>query len=160
ELLYFEKYLEQNKAIQAISPTALNTIRVITLVKDDHSVDIIGAIFRISVNSKLDNFSKGNIAAEVDIKSDEVITGGIIKNSSCGEYYDRHPITEEQIKGFKIPMWDTVVKTVKEAALINPEIRTVGWDVAILEDDVKLIEGNSKWNKDTWQIPAGYGKKK
>ena len=30
----------------------------------------------------------------------------------------------------------------KEAALVVPEIRYVGWDVAITEDDVCLIEGN------------------
>ncbi len=157
--VYVEKYLNQNKLINEIAPTALNTIRVITIIDNKGDVQIIGSIFRISVDSDVDNFSRGNIAAEIDIKTGEVITGGIQKNSSCGKYLDFHPITHKQIKGFKIPMWDLIIDTVKNAALVIPQIRTVGWDIAVLEDSVVIIEGNSKWNKDTWQIPAGYGKK-
>lgn len=159
QLIYAEKYLVQHQEISNISPTALNTIRVITIINEIGDVEVIGAIFRISVNSKLDNFSKGNLAAEIDIESGQVITGGIIKDSSCGKYHNYHPITKAKINGFKIPMWTKVIQTVKNAAQVLPEIRSIGWDVAILEDEIKLIEGNSKWNKDTWQIPAGYGKK-
>jgi hypothetical protein len=47
---------------------------------------------------------------------------------------------------------------VTEAALVVPQVRTVGWDIAITPSGPIIIEGNSKWNKDTWQIPAGKGK--
>lgn len=157
--LYAEDFIQQHSLINDISPTALNTIRVITLINNVGEVEIIGAVFRISVNSPIDNYSKGNIAAEVDVNTGEVITGAIKKNSSCDVYHDYHPITNAKIKGFVIPNWETVKNTVVEAAKIEPQIRTIGWDVAILENDVKLIEGNSQWNKDTWQIPAGIGKK-
>lgn len=158
-IVYVEKYLNQNKLINEISPSALNTIRVITIIDNKEEVHVIGSVFRISVDCDVDNYSRGNIAAEIDIKTGKVITGGIQKNSSCGEYFDFHPITHKPIKNFQIPMWDLIIETVTKAALILPQIRTVGWDVAVLEDSVILIEGNSQWNKDTWQIPAGYGKK-
>lgn len=159
EIIYVEKYLQQHSLINEISPSALNTIRIITVLNNEKRVDFIGAIFRISVNSHLDNFSQGNLAAEIDIKSGKVITGGIKKNSSCDKYHDYHPVTKKQIKGFQIPHWKNILSTVESAALIIPEVKTIGWDVAVLQDKVLLIEGNSKWNKDTWQIPAGYGKK-
>lgn len=44
--------------------------------------------------------------------------------------------------GRKIPHWDEVVAISKRAAECLPEIRFIGWDVAIGEDGVQLIEGN------------------
>jgi hypothetical protein len=41
--------------------------------------------------------------------------------------------------------------------LVFPQIRTVGWDVAILEKDVVIIEGNPSWNKGAPQIPNNKG---
>ena len=44
--------------------------------------------------------------------------------------------------GYKIPNWEKVIETVTEAAKVVPQCRYIGWDVAILNDDVELIEGN------------------
>lgn len=155
--IYIEDYVIQHSAIHHISPSGLNTVRVITLLTSEQ-VDVLGAVFRISVNCPVDNYSAGNIAAEVDTETGLILTGGIRKRSTCDVYHDKHPVTGSPIKGITIPHWDKVVVMVKEAAIVVPEVRSVGWDVAITEDGPLLIEGNSKWNKDTWQIPAGYGK--
>lgn len=44
-----------------------------------------------------------------------------------------------------------------------PQVRYVGWDVAVRENDVLLIEGNSYPGHDILQLPAytpnGYGLK-
>lgn len=158
-ILYFEDYIQQHESIHSISPSGVNTIRVISLINNSGSVEIIGSIFRISVNSPIDNYSAGNIAAEIDIKSGIVKTGAIRKRSSCDHYHDVHEITNQSIKGFKIPYWEECLKSIRFSAMKIPEVRSVGWDVAISKDGPVIIEGNSKWNKDTWQIPAGNGKK-
>lgn len=155
--IYIEDYLVQHEAINRVSPTGLNTIRVITLIEDGE-VKILGAAFRISVNSKLDNFSAGNLAADVDVKTGIVRKGGIRKLAACDQYHDLHPITSMPIKGLKIPHWEKIKTLVDEAAKVIPEVRTIGWDIAVLDDGPFLIEGNSKWNKDTWQIPADEGR--
>ncbi len=159
EGIYIEKFIEQHSDIHNISPSGVNTIRVITMLTNLGTVDIIGTVFRISVNSPLDNYSKGNLAAEIDIITGEVITGGIRKQAACDVYHDNHPVTGKPILGFHIPFWSETLEMVKKAALIVPQVRSIGWDVAITNNGPILIEGNSKWNKDTWQIPAGYGKK-
>ena len=42
---------------------------------------------------------------------------------------------------FQNSHWDKVIKMVESACYVIPEVRTVGWDVAITDDDVLLVEG-------------------
>ena len=44
--------------------------------------------------------------------------------------------------GRKIPNWDKVCDGVKQAHAMLPGCRFIGWDVAITEDGIELIEGN------------------
>lgn len=156
--LYFEDFIVQHNAISSISPSGVNTIRMITLIDNNGAVAIIGSVFRISVNCKIDNYSAGNLAAEINKETGVVITGGIRKRSSCDKYHDYHPVTGKPILGFTIPFWEEVKAMILEASLVVPEVRSIGWDIAITDQGPVIIEGNSKWNKDTWQIPAGKGK--
>ncbi|MCD6659098.1 MAG: hypothetical protein LT105_02960 [Lentimicrobium sp.] len=158
--IYIEDFVVQHDQLSRISPSSVNTLRVITMINDANEVDIIGSVFRIGVNCSVDNYSAGNLAAEIDPINGVVITGGIRKRSSCDEYHDIHPVTKEKILGFQIPFWEEAISMVKIAAKRYPPVRTVGWDIAITENGPVFIEGNSSWNKDTWQIPAGYGKKR
>ena len=158
EFFYFEDFIIQHESIANVSPSAVNTIRMITLINDQKKVEIIGSVFRISVDCPIDNYSAGNLAAEIDSETGIVISGGIRKRSSCDCYHEIHPSTKQDILGLKIPFWNEINKMVTEAALVVPQVRTVGWDIAITPNGPIIIEGNSKWNKDTWQIPAGKGK--
>jgi hypothetical protein len=155
--LYIEPKIKQHPEIQKLAPTALNTIRVITVVRKDGGVDIISAAFRISVDSETDNFSTGNLAAAINLSTGEVISPGIKRLAACSDSYESHPVTGEMILGFQIPHWTKVIEMIKEAALVFPQVRTVGWDVAILEDKPIIIEGNPSWNKGAPQIPLDKG---
>lgn len=157
-IFYFEDFIEQHPLISKISPTGVNTIRIITMINNNNQPEIIGAVFRISVDCPIDNYSAGNLAAEIDIKSGIVMSGGIRKRSSCDDYHIEHPTTKQPILGFQVPHWDKIANTALDAALVIPQVRTVGWDIAVTENGPIFIEGNSQWNKDTWQIPAGKGK--
>lgn len=156
--ILFEFFIQQHDILQNISPTALNTIRILTVV-DLGVVNVIGAVFRISVDCEVDNFSAGNLAAEIDIKTGQVLSPGTYKLAATKPQCDYHPSTGAAIKGVFIPHWQLVLAKAQEAALVYPNLKTVGWDIAVMQDDVMIIEGNTCWNKDTWQIPAGYGKK-
>lgn len=155
--LYVEPRISQHHLIQKLAPTALNTIRVITVVSEDAKVDIISAAFRIAVNSETDNFSTGNLAAAVNVSTGIVISPGIKRLAACSDTYESHPVTGQKILGFQVPYWPKVIELVKEAALIFPQVRTVGWDVAFLEDKPIIIEGNPSWNKGAPQIPLDQG---
>jgi hypothetical protein len=157
DIIYIEPVIIQHHSIQSLAPSALNTIRIITVLRKDGDVDIISAVFRIAINSKTDNFSTGNLAAAVDVDTGVVISPGIKRLASCSSIYEYHPVTNMKILSFQIPFWKEVVKLVKEAAQVIPQVRTVGWDVAILHDRPIIIEGNPSWNKGAPQIPLDKG---
>ena len=67
-----------------------------------------------------------------------VCSTGIDKN---GNRYVVHPDVGVPIIGFVVPMWDEICNTVLAAAKIVPEVRFIGWDVAVTKDaKVVLIE--------------------
>src|SRR5699024_12007715 len=64
-----EECIEQHPALNRLSPSAVNTVRVITEIKDDGKVEILGCRLRISINLSVDNMAAGNIAASIDEES-------------------------------------------------------------------------------------------
>ena len=48
---------------------------------------------------------------------------------------------------------------VKKVALLHPQNRSIGWDVAITNDGPELLEGNHNWRKLLWQLPVKKGLK-
>ena len=71
----------------------------------------------------------------------------------------KHPITRIPIVGFEIPFWKETIAMVKEAALLHPQNRSIGWDIVITESGPGFIEDNHDWCKLLWQLPAKKGMK-
>ena len=71
-------------------------------------------------------------------------------------YYTKHPDTNLDIVGFKIPMWNEALDFVKKLANVIPNVKYVGWDIALTEKGWVLIEGNEK-GQFLWQIPTKQG---
>ena len=61
--------------------------------------------------------------------------------------------TGADIVGAQIPMWDRAKDIVLEAAALIPQIGYVGWDVAVGENDVMLVEANQHPGHDFLQMP-------
>ena len=89
--------------------------------------------------SIVDNLHSGGLCAGIDLKTGIVFTPAI--NSKLNKFL-RHPDSGEKIIGLEIPYWDELINTVKEAALLLPELKYLGWDFAILGKSVALIEAN------------------
>ncbi len=153
-----ETYIDQHDDLKRLSPSGLNTIRVITMVNKDKSVDILGVRLRISVNSPVDNLASGNIACFVN-KETGIVEGNGFYSDITKESVSIHPITNEKLIGFQIPMFDMVKKKAIELALFKPENRCVGWDIAVTNSGVDVLEGNHNWCKILWQIPVDKGLK-
>jgi hypothetical protein len=49
---------------------------------------------------------------------------------------------------------------VKEASLLHPQNKSIGWDVVLTPNGPGLIEGNHDWCKLVWQLPVNKGLKK
>lgn len=153
-----EEFVEQHHELQSLSPNSLNTIRIMTHLNEDNSVDILGAMLRMGITKKTDNFSTGGIAASIDISTGVVIRDAVSVDISQPPF-SQHPVSNIKIKGFKIPYWKECIEMIEAAAVKYPYNRTVGWDIAVRENGPILIEGNHNWWAGIWQMTEGKGMK-
>lgn len=153
-----EEFVIQHEDLQNLSPNSLNTVRFITQLKMDGTVDIIGASLRMGISKNTDNLSSGGITCKVNVETGVIESKGYsfdITQPLC----DVHPISGIKLIGFQIPFWNEVKDMCKKAAAKYPDNRCIGWDVAIKQDGPLLIEGNHDWGARVWQMPAGKGMK-
>lgn len=153
-----EEFIQQHEEINRLSPSGLNTVRMISMINNDGGVDLLGARMRISVNSQVDNLASGNIACPIDLDTGRIIGYGVYSDITKGPV-KVHPVTGVDLMGFQIPMWEEIMEATRNIALHRPENRGVGWDVAVTESGPDFIEGNHNWCKILWQIPVNEGLK-
>lgn len=145
-----EEYLYQHPDIAAFYPDAVNTVRVITALKDGRARVVIAAL-RTGRYGSTDNWSQGGISAGIDVESGVIETDGA---DYGGERYTTHPVTGKEFKGAKIPGWENVVSCCCRAAEKCPDIPFIGWDAAVLKDGrAVLIEGNQSFGTKSIQTP-------
>ena len=132
-----EDTLIQNEYLDWINPKAVNNVRLVTLLKDGE-VYVVFKTLRINAGSE-EVISCHDIYMTLD---DEGNVLGNVVDDECN-IYKKHPVTGFKFKGAKIPHMDKTLELVKSAAKLVPEMRWIGWDVAITEDGAAIIEGNN-----------------
>lgn len=132
-----EQCIIQHKDLDELYSGSVNSLRMFTFYKEG-VVYFLQAILKIGNGGVVDNFSSGGMYAYVDTNG-YVYTEAIDREDNI---FAEHPISKHKIVGFKVPMFKEAVELVKEAAKIVPEVRYVGWDVAISENGPIIIEGN------------------
>lgn len=132
-----EEIIIQNKNIAKLYNGSVNTIRFFTFF-DGKETHILNSIFKIGNNGFVDNFSSGGMYTFLD-NDGKVICPAIDQEDNK---IIVHPTSNEKIVGFQIPNFEKAKELVKEASKEIKEIKYIGWDVAILENDACLVEGN------------------
>lgn len=144
-----EEVVIQNKIMNHLNSSSINTVRAITVFKDNKAY-IVAAYLRIGNGKVVDNFNNGGMAAPINVETATVDFPALDKK---GNLYEVHPLTKTPIIGFKIPQWDKIQELVTEAGKVIPEVRFVGWDVCISDHGPLLIEGNNFPGHDIYQLP-------
>ena len=155
---FVEAFVTQHRELMRLSPSGLNTVRIITQLDKDDRVDIIGTRLRITIDSPVDNMAAGNIAAPIDPATGRVTGPGVYSDITKADEY-AHPVTGAEIVGFQVPFWAETLEMCRAAALVDKRNRSIGWDVAITDEGPELIEGNHDWCKLLWQLPVKRGLK-
>lgn len=152
-----EQLISQHPLLEKYNKSSVNTLRVVTLRCADGNPKVMAGVLRIGRAGKTaDNFHHNGIAATIDVATGIVNSLGIDREF---KRYVIHPDSGEKIIGFVIPSWDKVVDIVSRAAMVVPEVRYIGWDVAIdAEGNAQLIEGNYGADPDVTQMPCRTGK--
>jgi hypothetical protein len=152
--LFLDGYIIQHPEISKICGESVNTIRIMT-DSTNGVPKIVFAGMRIGNGyDHVDNFHRGGMCVAVDIETGTLSETAYDKDLN---EYKSHPVTGFVFKGFKLPNWETVKKTVLKAALIEPRIMFIGWGVAITEHGMTFVEANRRPGFDLCQVALQRG---
>lgn len=134
-----QESFQQHPAMAKLNSESVNTVRVLSLLKDNQ-VSILSVIIRMGINgARVDNASSGGITCGVT-------ESGRLKEiaySAAGDRFKEHPTTHLPFDSVTIPAFDELKNLVVRLHNSFPVFRLVSWDIAI---DVlgrpTLIEAN------------------
>lgn len=147
ELIKSDTYLvqhylsNQHEAMKALYPNALNTLRV-TMVRTDHGIEVLGVMCLMgSSNAKYSNWHFGGIVISVD-EDGKLRKYGF---SNQDKMITKHPITGVVFEGYQLPYYHETIELCRKAMDVFYGMKSIGWDMAILDDGPVFIEGNHGW---------------
>lgn len=144
----FEKYksnyavqeiILQNNKISSLNPASVNTIRILTYMREEEVVVLSSFIRYGTENSFLDNLSQGGYSCGIN-------SDGTLKPFALNGKGEKFHKTESNVllAGFKIPKFDDALKKVKLLHNNIPHFRIISWDIVITDNsEVLLIEFNA-----------------
>lgn len=154
--MFLEELIVQHKKMNVLCPTSVNTLRIMTFANNDKA-EILYAALRVGNGVyEVDNFHKGGMGVSIDTKTGKLKGCAIDKDLN---EFKMHPLTRTHFNKFELPYWKETKKLVLDAALVNQNIKVVGWDVAITKDGPILVEGNRRPGFDLVQVLSKKGRK-
>ena len=150
-----QERIVQHPELNKLCSTAVNTIRLVTLITPEEEIIAVRAGLRIGrEGSCVDNCAKGGIFVGIDMNTGKLMKKGIIKPPH-GKLVYQQPDNGIVFEGFEIPFFKEAVETAKELHSKLYRIHSVGWDIAITPDGPMFIEGNSLWEVSGTQAAVG-----
>lgn len=139
------EYIKQGQFPAQFSPQSSNTMRII-MMRNPYTDKpfIAGCAHRIgsSKSSGKDNFALGGFSAGIDIETGELSSAVTIPQKGDLLWFDKHPETNAQIKGMKIPNWEKIKTQLISVMEKVPYIKYIGWDIILTDEGIVAIEGN------------------
>lgn len=127
--MFIEEYVIQDENWGKICNASVNTIRAMTRIINGKA-EFFYAVARIgNGTANVDNFHQGGFAVKIDMDKGVLVGNGRAKSL---EEVQCHKLSGIKFDGYKIPYWQEIREMVCSAAMKSPDVRVVGWDVAIL----------------------------
>ena len=76
-----------------------------------------------------------------------------------GNIFYKHPKTNINIIGFKIPYFKNIINMCKKMAQVIPNVGMVGWDIAVTKNSYCVVEGNDFPGHDIYNLQCHRNKK-
>lgn len=142
--IIIQEPLRQHSALSVLNPSSVNTIRLISLLRNNE-VKVYSCIIRMGIDgSRVDNASSGGITCGInkDGRLNEFAF------SAKGKKYLVHPSTSRHFNDTVVPSFKKCQEIVKKVHLTLPWFRLISWDFAIDEcGDPVLIETNLRYGE-------------
>jgi hypothetical protein len=153
----FQETIIQHPELDKLNPSCLDTLRIDTFIDKDGNIEIISAYIRMSIiNNYLDNITSGGCQVGVDLSTGRLKKYGYFTIRSHGaKVITEHPLTKIVFEGFTVPLFEEAKALVIRTAGYMPDLRIIGWDVAISKSGPVIIEGNSNYDIEGNDIAYG-----
>jgi len=132
-----EEVIRQHEALAALCAGTVNTTRV-TAFFDGDTTHILAMAQKFGRGAVSDQNTFGGFYAMLDEQGRATGAG----YDSDNRVYETHPDSGIRISDFQLPMFDEVIAFVDRVARIVPQVRYVGWDIAVTPTGPVLVEGN------------------
>lgn len=139
-----QKRIEQHSVIASLNPTSVNTIRILSLLRNGE-VKIYSRVLRMGVNGAyVDNASSGGITCGIQPNGQLNATGYF----ADGRKSDVHPTSGVRFSEIIVPGIVRACELIKKLHVIVPQFQLISWDVAIdQKEEPILIEMNASYGE-------------
>lgn len=147
-----EDNIEQHPALSNLYPNAVNSMRIITVLDAQGEAHCLYVVQKMGLNGSI--IDNNCLFTPVDWEDTETLKYPAHSGDTpLGIIYTEHPNTHVHLQGYQIPYAREAVQMCLKAAKVVPQIRYVGWDVAVTPNGPAIIEGNTYNAHDFWQLP-------
>ena len=139
--------IKQSEEMKILNSNSINTIRIITFNnKGVIRIFAVGVRIGTSKSRYVDNWAAGGIFVPADVETGKLSRYGFYKPIYGGKT-DKvvNNLKEIYFNNFTIPQFSDVKEIVKKAHELFPNVKSIGWDVAISESGPTIIEGNDNY---------------
>lgn len=145
--------ITQRNDFQKINPSSVNTLRVITQHNGENP-RISVCVMRIGRDGKdVDNSHQGGMSCQINL-TDGTLNGTATAEHGGGTYFE-HPDSGFIFKGKRIEGWEGIKSSVLSYACNFPELKEIGWDIAVTEKGITVLELNVNYGIDHLQCCCG-----
>lgn len=149
-----EEIVVQNNKMACFHEKSLNTVRVVTFQTGGH-MSIVWAFFRVGQgDASVDNMTSGGLGVQVDPETGVLLTDGI---DYLGDKVASHPDSGIKFKGYQIPDWEGLKRTLEKTTAKIPTVHCIGWDMAYTNKSWVLVEANGRPQVVTIQVLTNSG---
>jgi len=149
-----QQRLRSHHALAALSQNSnLQTLRITTFIDRTMNCRLLFSHLKLmtSDDAFIDNICDGrtgNFTNVICLETGTIARSFLKTQDGSGDrWISHHPVTHRELIGFPVPCWSEACDLVRQAAYAFLPVRSVGWDVALTDDGVKLIEGNIWWDR-------------
>lgn len=144
----FQKFIIQNEFFHQFNSSAVGTIRLTSVSKDNGEIEVRAGYYRFGRTNDTHVKSSTQMRIPFDINSGEFYHLAFHPNSRSTKHL---PDSAIEFSGLKIPFLSKCISKVKAFHAKIPYIRCIGWDLIIDDqNEVKIIELNGGHNAITF----------
>ena len=153
----FQTALDPHPEMAAISGGTLGSVRVVT-ANDGAGPKPVYSVWKLPAPGAMsDNFwQNGSLLALLDLGNGNVKT---LRRGSGLDVEDltHHPVSNAQVVGTKVPMWQEILDLSVKAHAVFPEFGVCGFDIAVTPNGPKILECNDGPAHGLYQHAAARG---